>query len=105
MHGHGQPDLKGIEGVERLRNGEDIIAKWEAYIERLRRQRNPPSEVICIHDFGDQVCPYAYAEEIFAALQELRYERCVKQPEIVFLEGVIEEEQVAARLRECSLFA
>ena len=31
VHGHGQPDLEGIEGVKRKAQGDVIVAKWHIY--------------------------------------------------------------------------
>mmetsp|Transcript_18380 Transcript_18380/g.55919 ORF Transcript_18380/g.55919 Transcript_18380/m.55919 type:complete len:531 (-) Transcript_18380:216-1808(-) len=76
VHGHGQPDLEGVVG-KRAKWGDQILAKWQAYVGRLRMHAGACKGIIGVHDRGDQICPWRYAEVIYNLLnarqQQLRF--------------------------------
>lgn len=67
VHGHSQPDMDGICG-KRAKWPDCIRAKWVAYTDRLRRHGGVPGGIIGVHDQGDQMSPWQYAEEIYSLL-------------------------------------
>ena len=80
VHGHGQPDLEGVQGKKRLKGGEAIMAKWNAYLSRLKSHGGVAHEIGFFHSRTDTLCPIRYAEEIAAAVQDRQVELGMPSP-------------------------
>lgn len=68
LHGHGQPDLKGLERHCKRECAHEVMDKFEAYLERLRRHPGVPGGMSCLHHPEDNVCPWRYAKKIARVL-------------------------------------
>lgn len=99
LHGHGQPDLDGVQGSKRLQCGDAIVAKWEAYIHRIREHPGVPGNLICVHHKQDQKCPWRYTELIIQALND-------RQRELGYKPVSLEEAVLTGRnrLRSCHAY-
>ena len=70
VHGHGRPDLDGLD-EERRKRSDEIKDKWSAYINRISNHHTTPNILIGVHDEEDTCCPWKYAQEIYKALGAL----------------------------------
>eukprot|EP00930_Biecheleria_cincta_P003316 TRINITY_DN104244_c0_g1_i1.p1 TRINITY_DN104244_c0_g1~~TRINITY_DN104244_c0_g1_i1.p1 ORF type:complete len:333 (-),score=30.66 TRINITY_DN104244_c0_g1_i1:41-1003(-) len=63
LHGHGQPDLDGINGKWQ-RWGDTVIHKFDAYVKRLRQHPGVPGGIFWLHHPDDTVCLWKHARVI-----------------------------------------
>jgi len=68
VHGHGQPDLQGVQGKRLKRDGDTVIRKWEAYMKRLRSHSGASGGIAAVHHPDDRMSPFSYANCIFDVL-------------------------------------
>ena len=81
LHGHGQPDLDGLD--EECRKRSDMITdKWSAYINRIRNHCTTPKILIGVHTEEDTYCPWKYAHGIYKAFD---YGRDMRQLSLTML--------------------
>lgn len=69
VHGHGQPDMKNIVGKRKAKE-EEILEKWDAYIERVRHHGGATGGILGAHNQGDAHSSHEYAQHIYNALIE-----------------------------------
>lgn len=74
LHGHGQPDLDGIDGAKRLKYGADIVTKWDQYINRVHMHDDSPEMMLNVHNLEDALCPWQYTQLIIDALDVRRHQ-------------------------------
>mmetsp|Transcript_101457 Transcript_101457/g.326050 ORF Transcript_101457/g.326050 Transcript_101457/m.326050 type:complete len:766 (+) Transcript_101457:213-2510(+) len=86
-HGHGQPDLKNLDG-RRARRAPEIAAKWQAYIERLLSAPGLRGGVFGSHHREDCICPWSHAEALFQALD-------ARQRQLGFPPAVLQEVSIS----------
>lgn len=73
IHGHGQPDLEGVDG-KRVNRGNSIIGKWRSYIDRMSSHSGAVGGIFGAHHRGDTVCPWKHAVSIFHAMEKRQLE-------------------------------
>ena len=66
VHGHGRPDLGGLDAECQFRSDE-IKSKWVAYINRIMNHRTTPNILIGVHTEEDTFSPWKYARDIYKA--------------------------------------
>ena len=71
LHGHGRPDLVGLDEECKSRFVK-INANWTAYINRIGNQRRGPSILIGVHSEEDAFCPWRYAHVIYNVFESIR---------------------------------
>ena len=71
LHGHGRPDLDGLDD-ERKIHSKEIKDKWMAYINRIKEHRTTTKFLIGVHKEEDIFCPWKYAQDIYAAFDHRR---------------------------------
>ena len=85
LHGHGQPDLDGLD-EECTRSSDKIIANWSAYIDRIRNHITTPNILIGVHTEEDTYCPWKYAHGIYKAFDHGRNIRQLSPTTLVKVE-------------------
>lgn len=72
LHGNGEPDLTEIKRWKKLQRGEgdEILEKFDAYLERLRWHPGAPGGIFCFHHPEDNVCSYKNARTIADVLSK-----------------------------------
>ena len=75
LHGHGRPDLVGLD-EECKRRSVEIKAKSSAYISRIGKHRKSPQILIGVHSEEDTFCPWRYACEIYNEFDKVRIRIC-----------------------------
>jgi len=68
VHGHGQPDLRGICGKNRIKNADSIKRKWNDYIQRLKFHKGAPGGIFAAHHPNDAMSLWDHAEQICGVL-------------------------------------
>ena len=71
LHGHGRPDVFGLDEKE-MKRSSDIIANWRAYIKRIKEHPLSPKKLIGVHTEEDSFCPWKYAGLVYQALDDGR---------------------------------
>ena len=71
LHGHGRPDLVGLDEECKSRFVK-INANWTAYINRIGNHRRGPSILIGVHSEEDTFCPWRYAHDIYNEFESIR---------------------------------
>ena len=72
LHGHGRPDLDGLD-EECRRRSDEIMGNWSAYISRISEHRTSPNILIGVHNEADTFWPWKYAREIYRAFDDGRH--------------------------------
>ena len=70
VHGHGQPDLEGIQGAKRLLQSAAIYEKWKKYLERLGCHQGVHGHIGFCHHPKDTLSPIRYAKAIYDAVND-----------------------------------
>ena len=69
VHGHGQPDDRGIS-QNRRNNMDNIRNKWTKYEKRIASHRGAEGGIAYLHNDTDETCPLKFAKDIRKVLEE-----------------------------------
>ena len=69
VHGHGQPDDRGIS-QKRRNNMDNIRNKWTKYEKRIASHRGAEGGIAYLHNDTDETCPLKFAKDIRKVLEE-----------------------------------
>jgi dienelactone hydrolase len=68
VHGHGQPDMVGIEEERHPKCQADVLRKWDEFLQRLRCLRKQTKRFFAVHNAHDRQSPWGHAKQLYATL-------------------------------------